>query len=86
MVNIHCTVIHVQGNFDMAGKWTFMVVFAVLGFVGGIGANWAFKQLQPILASIFKDLVITELLLSGIGGSLMTMLIILIWANFSQDR
>ena len=70
----------------MAGKMTFLMVFAVLGFVGGIAANWAYRQLQPMIASVLKDMLITDLLLSGIGGSILTVLIVLIWANFGQDK
>jgi hypothetical protein len=70
----------------MAGKMTFLMVFAVLGFIGGIAANWAYRQLQPMIAAVLKDVLITDLLLSGMGGALITVFIVLIWANFSQDR
>jgi len=68
----------------MAGRWTFVGIFAVLGFVGGIVANWGYKQLEPALMEIFKDVTLTDTLLSGIGGALLTVLIVLIWANFSE--
>ncbi len=68
----------------MAGKMTFLVVFAVLGFIGGIAANWAYRQLQPAIAAVLKDVMITDLLLSGVGGAVLTVFIVLIWANFGE--
>ncbi|MBM3292494.1 hypothetical protein FJY84_07425 [Candidatus Bathyarchaeota archaeon] len=70
----------------MAGRWTVFAVFAVLGFVGGILANWAYKQLFPILLKMFPDIFTAEWLLSGFGGSILTLLIVIIWASFSPEK
>lgn len=70
----------------MAGRFTVFGVFAVLGFVGGILANWAYKQLLPILFQMFPDILTAEWLLSGLGGTLLTLLIVVIWASFSPDN
>jgi len=70
----------------MAGRWTVFIVFAVLGFVGGILANLAYKQLFPLLVKMFPDLFTAEWFLSGIGGTILTLLIVVIWASFSPER
>ena len=70
----------------MAGRWTVFAVFAILGFVGGIFANWAYKQALPLLVKMFPDLFTAEWFLSGIGGSLLTLLIVVIWASFSPEK
>jgi hypothetical protein len=70
----------------MAGRWTVFGVFAVLGFVGGILANWAYKQLLPVLISMFPDILTAEWFLSGLGGTVLTLLIVVIWASFSPDN
>lgn len=70
----------------MAGRWTVFGVFAVLGFVGGILANWAYKQVFPMLVSMFPDLFTAEWFLSGVGGSVLTLLIVVVWASFSPDK
>jgi hypothetical protein len=69
----------------MAGRLTVFGVFAVLGFVGGILANWAYKQVLPVLVSMFPDLFTAEWFLSGLGGTVLTLLIIVVWASFSPE-
>ena len=70
----------------MAGRLTVLAVFAVLGFVGGILANWAYKQVLPILISLFPDLFTAEWFLSGLVGTVLTLLIVVIWASFSPEK
>ena len=70
----------------MAGRWTIFAVFAMLGFVGGILANWAYKELRPLIEKMFPDLFTAEWLLSGLGGALLTLIIVIIWASFSPDK
>jgi hypothetical protein len=70
----------------MAGRWTVFAVFSILGFVGGILANMAYKQLLPVLIKMFPDLFTAEWFLSGIGGMVLTLLIVVVWASFSPDK
>ena len=70
----------------MAGRWTVFAVFSVLGFVGGILANYAYKQIFPMLVKLFPDIFTAEWFLSGIGGTVLTLLIVVVWASFSPDK
>ncbi len=62
------------------------MVFAIIGFGGGILANWAYKQALPILVKMFPDLFTAEWFLSGLSGTVLTLLIVLIWASFSPEK
>ncbi len=70
----------------MAGRMTVFLVFAVLGFVGGIVANWTYKMVMPWLITMFPDILSGDWFISGIGGSLLTLLLVVVWASFSPDR
>ncbi len=70
----------------MAGRLTVFAVFALLGFVGGIVANWAYKMAMPWLLKMFPELLSGEWFISGIGGSLLTLLLVVVWASFSPDK
>jgi hypothetical protein len=70
----------------MAGRWTVFIVFAVLGFVGGILANLMYKQLFPLLVKMFPDIFTAEWFLSGIGGTILTLIIVVIWVTFSPEK
>ena len=70
----------------MAGRWTVFAVFSILGFVGGILANWTYKQVFPILVKLFPDLFTAEWFLSGLSGTVLTLLIVVVWATFSPEK
>ena len=70
----------------MAGKWSVFAVFAILGFVGGIMANVAGKVIIPKLIELYPELFKNlDWLLSGFGGAVITILILVIWASFSPQ-
>jgi uncharacterized membrane protein YeaQ/YmgE (transglycosylase-associated protein family) len=69
----------------MAGRWTVFGVFAVLGFVGGILANWVYKQLLPWIQINWPNIGL-DWLLSGVAGTVLTLMIVVIWASFSPDK
>ena len=70
----------------MAGRLTVFTVFAFIGFLGGIVAYFAYKRLVPIILESFPELLNVEWFLSGIGGALMTLILIVIWASFSPEK
>ena len=69
----------------MAGRWSVFAVFAVLGFVGGILAQWAYDQVLPILLKLFPDIFTAKWFLSGLVGTILTLLIVVVWASFSPE-
>lgn len=70
---------------SMAGRFTVFVVFAVLGFVGGIIANLAYKQILPWIQINWPNIGL-DWILSGAAGTVLTLMIVVIWASFSPDK
>jgi len=70
----------------MAGKLTVFTVFAFIGFLGGIVAYFAYKRLVPIILEMFPELLNAEWFLSGLGGAIMTLILVLIWGTFSSEK
>jgi len=72
----------------MAGRLTVFTVFAFIGFLGGIVAYFAYKRLGPIIIEMFPELYkdSAEWFLSGLGGALMTLILIVVWASFSPEK
>jgi len=70
----------------MAGRWTVFAVLAVLGFVGGILANWAYMYMLPILLAWFPNFFTAQWFLSGLVGMVLTLLIVVVWASLSPER
>jgi uncharacterized membrane protein YedE/YeeE len=70
----------------MAGRLTVFTVFAFIGFLGGIVAYFAYKRLVPIILEMFPELLNAEWFLSGLGGALMTLILIVVWASFSPEK
>jgi hypothetical protein len=59
-------------------------VFALLGFVGGVLANVAFHTIWPWLLANFSIIFLTEWVVSGIAGALITTLFVVIWVYLSK--
>jgi uncharacterized membrane protein YedE/YeeE len=70
----------------MAGRLTVFTVFAFIGFLGGIVAYFTYKRLVPIILEMFPELLNAEWFLSGLGGAIMTLVLVLIWATFSPQK
>ena len=70
---------------SMAGRMTVFIVFAILGFVGGIIANLAYRQIYPWILAMWPNIGL-DWILSGAAGTVLTLLIVVIWASFSPDK
>jgi hypothetical protein len=70
----------------VAGRPTVFTVFAFIGFLGGIVAYFAYKRLVPIILEMFPELLNAEWFLSGLGGAIMTLVLVLMWATFSPEK
>jgi len=58
-------------------------IFALLGFVGGVLANFAYHTVWPWLLSVFPEVLTAEWVLSGIAGALLTTFFVVIWVYLS---
>jgi chromate transport protein ChrA len=61
-------------------------LFAILGFVAGILANFAYHTVLPTILAIFPEMLQAEWMLSGIAGAILTILVIVLWAYLSGPR
>jgi len=57
--------------------------FALLGFIAGVAANIAYHRVLPALLRAFPELLRAEWILSGLVGSVLTLLMLVLWAYTS---
>jgi predicted lysophospholipase L1 biosynthesis ABC-type transport system permease subunit len=69
----------------MAGRMTVLVVFAILGFVGGIVAKLVYSPLSAWILQMWPNFGL-DWILSGAAGTVLTLLIVVVWASFSPDK
>jgi len=60
--------------------------FAFLGFLAGVSAYVTYKELAPVLVQSFPFLVTTEWFLSGLVGTVFTLVVLFIWASISKPK
>ena len=61
-------------------------LFAILGFLAGILANFAYHTVLPTILAIFPQMLQAEWMLSGFAGALLTMLVLVLWAYLSGSQ
>jgi len=61
-------------------------IFAILGFVAGILANFVYHTVWPTILAVFPQILQAEWVVSGFAGALLTMLLLVLWAYLSQPR
>ena len=66
------------------GRIKILGLFALLGFVAGIVANFAYHEVFPILLKIVPEILRSEWILSGLAGSLLTIIMLVLWAYLSR--
>ena len=59
-------------------------LFALLGFIAGIAVNAAYHEIFPILLKIYPEILQTEWILSGLAGSLLATIMVVLWANLGR--
>ena len=67
----------------MNGRMKVLGLFAVLGFAGGIAANFAYHTVWPWLLTVFPEVLLGEWVLSGFAGALIAMCLVVIWVYLS---
>lgn len=60
-------------------------IFAILGFIAGVTANFAYHYVLPAIIAIFPEILSVEWILSGFAGALLTVFIMLVWAYASRS-
>jgi len=58
-------------------------IFALLGFIGGVLANFAYHTVWPWLLTVFPTIFTAEWVVSGIAGALITTFMVVIWVYLS---
>jgi len=66
------------------GRTKILGLFALLGFIAGVAANFAYHKVFPILLQIVPEILRAEWVLSGLAGSLLTIIMIVLWAYLSK--
>ena len=59
-------------------------LLALLGFIAGVAANFAYHKVFPTLLKIVPEILRTDWVLSGLAGSLLTTIMIVLWAYLSR--
>ena len=70
----------------MSERIKILGIFAILGFVAGILANFAYHTVLPTILAIFPEMLQAEWMLSGLAGALLTMIVLVLWAYLSGPR
>jgi len=64
----------------MSGRIRILGSFALLGFIAGVVANFAYHRVFPLLLAIFPEILLAEWVLSGIAGAFLTLFLVVLWA------
>lgn len=70
----------------MSERIKILGIFAILGFLAGMLANFAYHTVLPTILAIFPEMLQAEWVLSGFAGALLTMLVLVLWAYLSGPR
>ena len=70
----------------MSERIKILGIFAILGFLAGILANFAYHTVLPMVLSIFPQVLQAEWVLSGLAGAILTMIVLVLWAYLSGPR
>jgi len=60
-------------------------LFAILGFIAGVIANFSYHYVLPVIFAIFPQILSVEWILSGLAGAILTIFIMSIWAYASKS-
>lgn len=68
----------------MSERIKVMGIFAILGFLAGVIANYTYHYVLPVILAIFPEILSVEWVLSGFAGAILTILVMLVWAYASK--
>jgi len=70
----------------MGERFKMLMFVAILGFIGGVIADLAARYVVPAIITLFPEILSAEWVLSGIAGSVLTMLFVTVWAYVTEPR
>ena len=70
----------------MSERIKILGLFAILGFLAGILANFAYHTVLPTILAIFPQMLQAEWMLSGLAGAILTIIVLILWAYLSGPR
>ena len=68
----------------MSNRVKVLGAFAFIGFLTGNLAYSTYKHVFPLLSTLIPELLSVTWFLSGVGGSIMTLIIVVIWASIKN--
>ena len=69
----------------MSERIRILGVFAILGFIAGVIANFTYNYVLPGIFAIFPEILSVDWVLSGLAGAVLTLCIMLTWAYLSKS-
>jgi hypothetical protein len=69
----------------MSERIRILGMFAILGFIAGVIANFTYHYVLPVIFTIFPEVLSVEWVLSGLAGAILTICIMLAWAYASKS-
>jgi len=69
----------------MSDRIRILGIFAILGFIAGVLANFTYHYVLPVIFEIFPAVLSVEWVLSGFGGAILTICVMLTWAYLSKS-
>jgi len=69
----------------MSERMKMLGMFAVLGFIAGVVANFTYHYVLPVILAIFPQILSVEWILSGLAGAILTVVLMLVWAYTSRS-
>lgn len=69
----------------MSERMRMVGIFAILGFVAGVVANFTYHYVLPVIVAIFPQIFSAEWVLSGLAGAILTICIMFAWAYASKS-
>ncbi len=69
----------------MSERMRMLGIFAILGFVAGVVANFTYHYVLPVIIAIFPQIFSAEWVLSGLAGAILTICIMFAWAYASKS-
>jgi len=69
----------------MSERIKMLGMFAVLGFIAGVIANFTYHYVLPVILAIFPQILSVEWILSGLAGATLTVVLMLVWAYASRS-
>lgn len=69
----------------MSERIRILGIFAILGFIAGVIANFTYHYVLPVIVAIFPQIFSVEWIISGLAGAILTICIMLAWAYVSKS-